>query len=1186
MKNLKGKVISFVTVLTCLSMMAPGLTQAATAEELQAQINSLLATLSQLQSQLTTLQGGTTGGVTGCTISSFARNLSQGMSGDDVKCLQIILNSNAATQVAASGTGSSGSETTYFGALTKAAVVKFQNTYAADCLTPLGLTAGTGFVGAKTRAKLDTFFATGGGGVIIPPVVVPTGAGLTVTLASSTAAAGTIVAGQSLAPLASYVFTNGDSSEVKVTTLKLKRIGVSADASLTNIYLFDGATRLTDAASVSSSVVTFNDPTGLFKVAAGGSKTITVSSDICTLTSCTTITGETMGMSLAVSTDVGTTASAVKGTYPINGNFMTVASATLAGASFNTTTTPSGGSVDPQTDYIVWQNIVTVTTRAVNMTRLSLREIGTVNYVDLQNFKLFVDGVQVGSTVANLDANGYVTFDLSASPKRLEAGSRTLKMSADIIGGSSRTFSFSLRIAADANFVDTQYGVNVLPQANNTTFTARSSCASTCTISAGTMTVSKTSDSPSGTVVNSSAATTLAKYTLKAAGEKVKIESLQAEVIWVNTDSGAGEAVGTLRNGMLLANGVQVGSTASIDVDTTTADGSGTTFNLGSSLIVDPLSPVTLSVVADVYDNDSGGNHLENNDTLQVNLILGVDNAQGQVSLTILDVPSAATTGNQVTIGEGSLTVAKYTAYTNQSAVVPKQAVKLAHFVVTAATTEAINLNTINVDWDTVSQFDASSDLSNLYVKYGANTTTTKATVADTANSWSVNAQIAGGSTMDVTVYADVASGAYSDGSDYGAASLTVTGTTVSSAASVAPAEVTGQVVAFVTGTLTAKADAATPLAQIVAGNQTVTAAKFKFESKYEDYKINELWFKVGATNAGAVIVYAILKDGSTILATKPFDTTKTNSNDTVYFTGLTTAVAANTSKTLTVDLILSIPSSDASTDQQNVAITMWKDKYSDSQGVQYTDDSPETSYAAGATDASGDPAGNAMYVYRSIPTVTVGTLPTSVLTTGTSQTLYKFTMGANAQGEVDVKQLKFTVTTTDGSAGGTEVLDTFKFYRGSDDITSSVTIQSASAEDLESATDYVTEGAETVVVTFNTEEAIPAGTTYTYSLKATSTDFASSTSGKDTVATTLLGDATAHNGSDVYLYEAGGSSETAVQQLAEAAAGTNNSNYNFIWSDNSGLSHSYTIGSSTADWANGYLVLNLPLDSLSLQVP
>ncbi|MBI2591334.1 MAG: peptidoglycan-binding protein, partial [Candidatus Brennerbacteria bacterium] len=85
---------------------------------------------------------------------SFTKALSQGSADEEVKNLQILLN-KLGFQVAQSGIGSSGNETDYFGNLTKQAVIKFQNYYRAEILTPVGLTEGTGYVGASTRRKLN-----------------------------------------------------------------------------------------------------------------------------------------------------------------------------------------------------------------------------------------------------------------------------------------------------------------------------------------------------------------------------------------------------------------------------------------------------------------------------------------------------------------------------------------------------------------------------------------------------------------------------------------------------------------------------------------------------------------------------------------------------------------------------------------------------------------------------------------------------------------------------------------------------------------------------------------------------------------------------------------------------------------------------------------------------------------------
>lgn len=80
---------------------------------------------------------------------AYTHTLRPGESSADVKALQQTLNQSADTQVSAFGAGSPGSETNYFGSLTKSAVIKFQNKY--------GL-APDGIVGPKTAGKLSEIF--------------------------------------------------------------------------------------------------------------------------------------------------------------------------------------------------------------------------------------------------------------------------------------------------------------------------------------------------------------------------------------------------------------------------------------------------------------------------------------------------------------------------------------------------------------------------------------------------------------------------------------------------------------------------------------------------------------------------------------------------------------------------------------------------------------------------------------------------------------------------------------------------------------------------------------------------------------------------------------------------------------------------------------------------------------------
>lgn len=83
-----------------------------------------------------------------------ASTLRLGDYGDDVLALQKILNLDKDTVVSLTGAGSPGQETRSFGPLTKQAVIRFQEKYKSEILTPSGLLIGSGFVGQNTLLKL------------------------------------------------------------------------------------------------------------------------------------------------------------------------------------------------------------------------------------------------------------------------------------------------------------------------------------------------------------------------------------------------------------------------------------------------------------------------------------------------------------------------------------------------------------------------------------------------------------------------------------------------------------------------------------------------------------------------------------------------------------------------------------------------------------------------------------------------------------------------------------------------------------------------------------------------------------------------------------------------------------------------------------------------------------------------
>lgn len=88
-------------------------------------ISILQNLIDQLKAQLNQLSGQVVEQPSIPSSCSFFRDLYQGLTGEDVRCLQKYLNS-AGFSLTSSGPGSLGNESTYFGLRTKEAVIRWQ----------------------------------------------------------------------------------------------------------------------------------------------------------------------------------------------------------------------------------------------------------------------------------------------------------------------------------------------------------------------------------------------------------------------------------------------------------------------------------------------------------------------------------------------------------------------------------------------------------------------------------------------------------------------------------------------------------------------------------------------------------------------------------------------------------------------------------------------------------------------------------------------------------------------------------------------------------------------------------------------------------------------------------------------------------------------------------------------------
>lgn len=979
----------------------------------------------------------------------------------------------------------------------------------------------------------------------------PTGP-FSASVASTNPAASTVIAGQAIADLAHFTISGSGT----VTSVTLKRTGVSADTTLASVFLYDGNVRLTDSATVSSGVITINNPAGLFTVS--GSKTVSVRSNIAASTA-----GQTVGVQL---THINGTALA---SQP-SGNMFSVASApsNFATVDFNSSTTPSTSSVDPQNDFAVWQNVITVGNEKVQFRSLKLRQVGSIARTDVQNLRLYVDGVMAGSAVASLDNDSYANFDLG-SGVMLSTGNRTIKVVADVIGGSNRNMIFSLRQAADAMFVDNQFGQPVLATAASSTFSARES--GTISLNAGTLQITKRTDSPTGNITEDASNAVLAKYDVKAFGEPMKIETLRVRV-----DEDDDDTAFTLRNGALYLDGVQVGSTAAIAADTDTPL-AYTEFSFGSSFIVTPGTPRVLEVRADVFDND-GADGLTSTDTIQIEVGAGTSNVQRMSSFGYTTAPSSYQEAGTLTVAVGSLTVAKNTSYANQSIVAPKYNYLIGSYNIQASSTEGANITSVVIDYDEVADaFDASDDITNMYIKIGTYTSPIKSSVSDTANTYSTNVSINAGQTLVMEVWGDVAASS-TDGdatADTAESSATVSYTTTNSNTSTSASEVDGQTITSTSGSFSITAVSSQD--RIVAANQTVEAVRYNFAATSDTYTVSEIQFHVGSSTIASAINMVEIYDAANPSVKIGEAPMAQETNTAALITGLSFQVPTNTDKNMIVKFALNTIGVGAGTSGVNAVVDLDWIKYIDSLGTQTSDDTP----GVGNTE----PAGEDIIVYKSIPTVSFVDVTNTKLVNGSPVDLYKFSVTASSQGPIRLKQFKLPIAWTDGSgAGDTLELESFKLYENGADITTEVVIQDQAGNSAES-TSGLTEADSTLVISWATtkEGTVLTGQTNTYIVKATPQGFNvgdASATPQDSISLYLAGDAAVPTASHSYLN--GVSGITTIWGLHDSAAATGSGEaHSFIWSDYSASPHAVNENaSSSADWWNGYKVLNLDLSS------
>lgn len=748
----------------------------------------------------------------------------------------------------------------------------------------------------------------------------PTGVGtLSVALSASTQASTSIISDstaneypQAQIPFTTVNFSASSDSSVNVTSVQFKRNGIASDSDLGTLYLYDGNTLIEEYTSFNDKVVTFTDNSGLFTVPAGSTKSITLRGDLAR--GSTSVAGaKTIGFEVSNSAGVTSSAKSVTGSFPVVGNLMTTAQVTdlghlyFAGSAGSNGTSPSSVKADAaNTD--IWSINVTGDSQDMEIRKLMVTMVGTIDTSDLRNVRLEVAGVQHGDPV-DLSSDKTLTFNLAGNPIEINAGqTKQLTFRGDMYGGSGRVFKLTVQKSYHVELYDTEYGVYVTPSVNSasTAFgVVQSTTGNGISVDSGTLTLGLAEDAPNGNIPDAANSVTLAKFSFDAVGEKVRVDTLNIDC----SGTGADEV---LQNVKLLVDGSQVGTT---DSSLTCDDGiDHTTFTFGNTFEVNPDTTRYLSIVA-----DTTGSNIAADDTLSVSLNAGSSNATALSTLTTLS--TTAQTSHTLTVKAGTVSVAENTAFGDKSATQPTgtqnaKEVKVASFIVSAGTGEAVDVTQFTLkDADGTSQMG--DNFQNLKLVHDGSEIGTKIGTLDTSGTQATYSftpssaiRLSSGEQYVVDVYADIKSSAQDSGGQVLSPviifdDINATGvTTASDAGATGDVDLQNGYIAA-SGNLNVEVSGDTPTAEVLPmGSTEQTVAQFKFTANAsEDIRITDLTFSSDVTNSATGTLRNIkLYDGTTQIGTAVnFGSGTTTTHANAVFTNLNWVVPKDTSKELTV---------------------------------------------------------------------------------------------------------------------------------------------------------------------------------------------------------------------------------------------------------------------------------------------
>ncbi len=473
-----------------------------------------------------------------------------------------------------------------------------------------------------------------------------------------------------------------------IQTLRVVRGGAGLTADFSNVYLYNGAQRLTSGRTLSSAdgSTTFSN----LNFTVNGSAVLSVVADMAGTA------GDVDNLSIGSSDITLVGGGTAGGSFPLqSSNF------TISGSSGGGITVDSSGSLaNPnagQTNVEVAEFKLTANTEGAYVKRLQFIQGGTIANSGLTNLKLNVSGQTIGT--GSMTSNGYAVFDLSSNPYFIAKGDvRIFQVYADVTGKKADTITLYFETSSDVLATGNQYGFGMAPTFNNMSSAAT---AQALTLQGGVLTLSFVGP-PATNVPTVATHVHLLDYNMNAAAN---LDIRKTAIILCDDMAGAGTYGGVLGSGTATGASLSAGFTdlnnvEIINRDTGTvlvgpADGTsftsagatangGTTTSCGSTggndpgyakLFTDSFSMTAgqtlhLAIVADVKTSNTG-NSLTSGSNFKallggygtmvttagdLTILKYSDSSTGPYSTDV--VPSTLISGNSLTVQGSSLTLA------------------------------------------------------------------------------------------------------------------------------------------------------------------------------------------------------------------------------------------------------------------------------------------------------------------------------------------------------------------------------------------------------------------------------------------------------------------------------------------------------------------------------------------------